>query len=308
MRAVAVSSFGGPEAVTVVEVPRAEPGPGQVRIRVQAAPVHPVDLGTRSGAFAALLPEQPRYFLGWDLAGTVDVVGEGVTGFAFGQPVVGLSDWFATLVGTQAEYVVLDASAIAHAPHQATAMAAATLPLNALTASQALDLLDLGTGRSVAITGAAGAVGGYAVELAVHRGLQVYGIAGAQDEGFITALGATFVPRTEDPAATLRAAAPAGVDGVLDTALVGAPVLGAVKDGGAFVNVYAPLAPESERGISVNSVFVKSDGTRLAELVQLVDKGALTLRVAQTYPFEEAARAHEALAKGGVRGRLVLVP
>jgi NADPH:quinone reductase-like Zn-dependent oxidoreductase len=308
LRAVAVSSFGDPEVLAVIDVATPEPAAGQVRIRVQAAPVHPVDLGTRAGAFAALLPEKPEYFLGWDLAGTIDTVGEGVTGFAPGQAVVGLSDWFGTLVGTQAEYVVLNASAVAPAPTNATPVEAATLPLNALTAAQALDLLNLNAGQSVAITGAAGAVGGYAVELALHRGLKVYAISGAQDEQFLTNLGATFVPRSEDPAAAVRAFVPEGVDGVLDTALVGGPVLGAVKEGGSFVNVYAPLAPEAERDITIGSVFVQSNGAQLAELVGLVEQGKLSLRVAQTFSFAEAAQAHEVLGKGGVRGRIVLVP
>jgi NADPH:quinone reductase-like Zn-dependent oxidoreductase len=308
VRAVAVSSFGDPEVLAVIDVPQPEPGAGQVRIRVQAAPVHPVDLGTRAGAFAALLPEQPRYFLGWDLAGTVDAVGEGVREFTPGQAVIGLSDWFASLVGTQAEYVVLNASAVALAPTNAAPAEAATIPLNALTAAQALDLLKLSAGQSVAITGAAGAVGGYAVELAVQRGLRVYAIAGQQDEAFLTGLGATFIARSDDPAAAVRAVLPEGVDGLFDTALVGAPALGAVRDGGSFVNVYAPLAPEAERDIAVAGVFVQSNGAQLAELVKLAEQGKLSLRVAQTYPFEEAARAHEALAKGGVRGRLVLVP
>lgn len=95
---------------------------------------------------------------------------------------------------------------------------------------------------------------------------------------------------------------------MLDPALVGGPVLGAVKDGGSFVNVYPPLAPEAERGITVGSVAVQSNGAQLAELAGLVEQGRLSLRVAQTFPFEEAARAHEVLGKGGVRGRLVLVP
>lgn len=308
MRAVAVSSFGAPEALTVLNVPQPEPGAGEVRIRVAAAAVHPVDLGTRGGAFAALMPERRYHILGWDLAGTVDAVGAGVTDFVPGDAVVGLSDWFANLVGTQAEYVVLAAGAVAPAPANASPVEAATLPLNGQTAAQALDLLRLSEGQTLAVTGAAGAVGGYAVELAVHRGLRVLAISGAQDEQFVTGLGATFVPRSDDPSAAVRAVVPDGVDGLLDAALVGAPALGAVRDGGTFVNVYGPLAPAPVRGIQVDSVAVRSDGTQLRELVTLVEEGRLTLRVARTYPFGEAGQAHETLTQGGIRGRLVLVP
>lgn len=312
MRAVAVSSFGGPGVLSVIEVPVPEPGDGQVRVRVQAAPVHPADLAARSGAFAALLPERPYYVLGWDVAGTVDALGAGVRAFAPGDAVIGLSDWLVTQAGTQAEFVVLDASALAPTPSGVSPVEAATLPANAQTAVQALDALGLGEGESLAITGAAGAVGGYAAELARRRGIRVVGIGAERDEEFIAGLGATFVARSDDPAGdpagTLRAVAPSGVDGLLDAAVVGVPALGAVRDGGVFVSVVPPAAPAAERGIRVSSIGVRSCGSQLRELVALVEGGLLTLRVAQTLPLEEVARAHTMLAEGGVRGRLVLVP
>ena len=308
MRAVAVSSFGGPGVLSVIEVPVPEPGDGQVRVRVQAAPVHPADLAARSGAFAALLPERPYYVLGWDVAGTVDALGAGVRAFAPGDAVIGLSDWLVTQAGTQAEFVVLDASALAPAPSGVSPVEAATLPANAQTAVQALDALGLGEGESLAVTGAAGAVGGYAVELARRRGIRVVGIGAKRDEEFIAGLGAMFVARSDDPAGALRAVAPGGVDGLLDAAVVGVPALGAVRDGGVFVSVVPPAAPAAERGIRVSSIGVRSCGSQLRELVALVEGGLLTLRVAQTLPLEEVARAHTMLAEGGVRGRLVLVP
>ena len=307
MRAVAVSSFGGPGVLSVIEVPVPEPGDGQVRVRVQAAPVHPADLAARSGAFAAL-PERPYYVLGWDVAGTVDALGAGVRAFAPGDAVIGLSDWLVTQAGTQAEFVVLDASALAPAPSGGSPVEAATLPANAQTAVQALDALGLGEGESLAVTGAAGAVGGYAAELARRRGIRVVGIGAKRDEEFIAGLGATFVARSDDPAGALRAVAPGGVDGLLDAAVVGVPALGAVRDGGVFVSVVPPAAPAAERGIRVSSIGVRSCGSQLRELVALVEGGLLTLRVAQTLPLEEVARAHTMLAEGGVRGRLVLVP
>jgi NADPH:quinone reductase len=218
---------------------------------------------------AALLPSRPYHVLGWDVAGTVDAVGAG----AGIDPV-----------------------------------AASTLPVNALTALAALDRLDLREGQILAVTGAGGAVGGYAVELARHRGIQTVAFGAAQDELFLTGLGATFVPRGDDPASKLRSAAPDGADGLLDTAAIGAPVLGAVRDGGAFVAVLPPAAPPAERGIRVDTIGVHSDGAQLAELAQLVQHGQLTLRVAQTLPFTQAAHAHALFAKGGTRGRLVLTP
>lgn len=305
MQALTVSTFGGPEALEVVDLAVPEPGPGQVRIRVQAAAVHPVDLGVRAGFFAELLPRRSRYVLGWDLAGTVDASGPGVTSFRPGDAVVGMTDWLRTLRGTQAEFAVLDAAAIAAAPSGASPVEAATLPLNALTAAQALDLLPDGT-RTLAVVGAAGAVGAYAIELAIQRRLGVLGVADRKDEGFIRGLGATFVPRSADPAAAIRTKAGDPVDAVLDAAGLGREVLGAVRDGGGFVPTVPPATPPSERDIQVSGVQVVADGARLAELVALADAGTLTLRVAGTRPLAGAAEAHAHMERGGVRGRLVL--
>jgi NADPH:quinone reductase-like Zn-dependent oxidoreductase len=308
MRAVAFTAFGGPEVLTLVDLPTPEPGPGQVRLRVRAAAVHPGDLAARAGAFGPLLPPGPTYVPGWDLAGAVDATGPGVTGLTEGQPVVAVSDWLATRAGTHAEYVVLDAAAVVPAPAGASVEEAAALPVNAQTAAQALDLLDLAAGQTLAVTGAGGAVGGYAVELGRHRGLRVVGLGSARDETFVTGRGAAFVARGDDPAGALRALLPGGADGLLDAAVLGAPALAAVRDGGAYVGVLPPALPAAERGVRVHAVGVRSDGAQLRELVGLAERGVLTSRVAGTFPLDGAAEAHRAMAGGGVRGRLLLVP
>jgi NADPH2:quinone reductase len=307
MQAVTISTFGGADVLRVADVAVPEPGRGQVRVKVRAAAVHPVDLAIRAGAFAELLPGQPRYVLGWDLAGTVDAVGAEVAAFHPGDAVVGLSVWFGSLAGTQAEFVVLDAAGVAAAPEGVSWAEAATLPLNALAAVQALNLMPQGT-RSVAITGAAGAVGGFAAELAVQRGQSVYAVASAQDEAFVRGVSAVFVPRSADPAGAIRAAADGPVDAVLDTAGIGGAALGAVRDGGTFVTTIPPTAPPAERDIRVAALQVEANGDQLGELAALAEQGKLTLRVAQTYPLQDAALAHARLEKGGVRGRLVLAP
>jgi len=308
MRAVAFSTFGGPEVLSVVDVPLPEPRDGEVRIRVRAAPVQPADLAARSGAFGPMLPTGPTYVPGWDVAGVVDAVGPGVRDLTPGQPVLGLSDWLVTRVGTHAEFVVLPGSALAPPPAGTTPTEAATLPANALTAAQALDLLGLTEGQTLAVTGAGGAVGGYAVELARLRGLRVLAIGAAQDETFLTARDAIFVPRGDEPARAVRAVTPDGVDGLLDAAVLGAGVLGAVRDGGGYVGVVAPAAPPAERQVRVKVVGLRSDGGRLRELVRLVEQGRLTPRVADVLPFAQAAEAHARFARGGLRGRVVLVP
>jgi len=267
-----------------------------------------VDVATRAGALAAFLPELPQYPLGWDVSGTVDAVGEGVQDLSPGQSVIGLSDWFGTLAGTQAEYVVLNATAVTTAPAGFSPAEAATLPLNGLTALQALALLGLSEGQSLVVTGAAGAVGGYALQLAARHGLNVYGVAGPEDRAFVTAAGAAFIARTDTLGEAVRELVPGGVDGLLDTAVIGAPALAAVRNGGAYTGVFGPAAPESERGVRVDAVSVQSNADQLAELTFLAESGALTLRVARTLGFDQAEQAHTLLAKGGTRGRIVLVP
>jgi NADPH2:quinone reductase len=312
MRAVLARGFGGVEVLQVAEVAVPAAGPGQVRIRVEAATVNPVDLATRSGALtgAGLLPARDLVGLGWDVAGVVAEVGEGVSGFATGDRVVGLSDRLDVTLGTHADQVVLDATAVAHAPAGVSAAAAATLPLNGLTAVQALDRLGLGEGQSVLVTGAAGAVGGFAVQLAAERGLRVMAVAGQDDEELVRAMGAEwFVPRSAARLGTaVRELVPGGADGAVDAAVLGAVALDAVRGGGAFAALVAGGAPAPLRGTNVFHTWIRADGARLADLVALVETGRLTLRVAGTLPLEQVAAAHERVAKGGLRGRVVLVP
>jgi NADPH:quinone reductase-like Zn-dependent oxidoreductase len=304
MRAVVVRRFGELE---VVSVPVPSPGPGQVRIRVAAAAVNPVDLATRSGALSAagVLPPREVLGLGWDVAGSIDDAGD--TGFRVGDAVIGLRDRIATPLGTYAEQIVLDAAAVAPAPAGVSPLEAATLPLNALTAAQALDLVE--TTGTVLVTGAAGAVGGYAVALAHARKLRVVAVASEADEPEVRAFGADeFVPRGPALADRVRTVVPGGVDAALDTALLGLDALDAVRGGGEFVAFAAGAAPIPLRGIRVRNVWIRADGERLGELARLAENGTLPLRVAGVLPLTEAAAAHERLAAGALRGRLVLVP
>ncbi|MER7341527.1 NADP-dependent oxidoreductase [Streptomyces sp. NPDC000075] len=296
MRAVVVDGFGGPEQVRVAEVEVPRPGAGQVRVRVRAAGVNPVDGAVRAGVFGGA---GQRIGLGWDVAGEIDEVGQGVEGWTPGRRVVGLHYGTVKPLGTHAEYAVLDASAVAAAPESVEAAVAAALPLSGLTAARALALLGLAEGDSVLITGAAGSVGGIAVQLAARAGLTVTALAGEGDEELVRSLGAKeFLPRGSAPAEP--------VDGVLDAAVLGAAALGFVRDGGAYVGLIPGAAPAAERGVRVVEQEVAADGAELARLVGLVDAGALTLRVARNFDLADAAAAHEALATPGTRGRVVL--
>ncbi|MFD9636581.1 NADP-dependent oxidoreductase [Streptomyces violascens] len=306
MKAVIVRSFGGPEVLEVAEVPVPEPGTGQVRIRVAAAAVNPVDVQTRSGALTAggLLPAREAVGIGWDVAGTTDALGPEVAGFRRGDAVIGLSDRLALPLKAQAEYVVLDADAVAAVPAGTDLVAAAALPLGGLTAAQALDIAAAKPGDTLLVTGAAGAVGGYTVQLAALTGVRVIAVAGADDEELVRDLGAEFfVPRTANLPAAVRDLVPGGVHTAVDAASVGMLALDAVRGGGSLVSVLGN-APTPLRGIRVGNVWVRADGPRLAELAA----AGLRPRVADVLPLDRVAEAHHRLAAGGLRGRLVLVP
>lgn len=309
MRAVVIRAFGGSEVLEIADVAVPEVGPRQARIRVEAATVNPVDLATRAWALteAGLLPAREAIGIGWDVAGVVEATGEDVTGFRPGDRVIGMSDRLDVPLGTQADCAVLDADALAHA--DIAPLEAATLPLNGLTAAQALDELALDAGQTLLVTGAAGAVGGFAVELAKASGLRVVATAGAPDEALVRKLGADlFVPRGARLGEAVRALVPGGVDAAIDAAAIGAEALDAVRSGGSFAALVGGAEPRPLRGTRVFNHWIRADGKRLAELVALAKSGAITLRVAEALPLDQVAEAHDRLARGGIRGRLVLEP
>jgi NADPH:quinone reductase len=309
MRAVGFTDFGDPSVLRIVTVPIPSPGPGQLRVKVTAATVNPTDIGFRLGG--RRLPDGlvPPYIAGMDLAGVIDAVGPEVSGWHAGDRVMAAVSPWVPGGGAQAEYVLVSEDQLARVPDGMSLEAAATLPMNAMTVRTALDMLGLAPGQTLAVTGSAGAVGQYAIQLGVHDGLTVIGDAKPEDEALIRSFGAAHVvARGDAMAAAVRALYPSGVDAVLDAALLGPAVLPAIRDGGQLMCV-RPFQGETERDITVSLVLVGNhlhEGTRLAELADLAAKGVITLRIADLIPAENAAEAHRRLEAGGVRGRLVL--
>jgi NADPH2:quinone reductase len=313
MRVVGVSGeggYGGPEALRVFELPDRHAGAGEVRIRVHAAAVNPTDTFTRNGSRHEMLKAlDPPYVAGMDVAGIIDEVGPGTeTALAVGDRVM------AIVVpqgqhGGYSDSIVLPARSVAAAPQGATLAAASTLPMNGLTARKALDMLAVPAGGTIAVTGAAGAFGGYVVQLAKADGLRVVADASEADEELVRQLGADVVVRRgDDIAANVRAVVPDGVDAVADGAIQHGLVLGAVRDGGGVASV-RPFVGDTERGITVHGVWVREymlEQEKLDQLRQQVEDGTVTLRVAATYPPEQAADAQARLERGGTRGRLVI--
>ena len=300
MQAIVVTRYGGPEVLAAIERPTPRPGRGQVVITVAAAAVNPVDHAIRAGYLDHFVAGRLPVGLGWDVAGRIEAVGEGVDDVIVGQPVIGLLDDVLAPAAAYATHALIDRAALTPVPEGTDLVAAATLPLNALTADQALDLLALAPGQSLLVTGAGGGLGEYTVALGAARGLKVIGLGRPRDEDDVLAAGAARFVRDVaelDP-----------VDGVLDAAQLGPGALARVRDGGTFIAVNDPAQPAPERDVRVTTVHVRADGARLARLWREVEAGRLRLRVAATYPLAEAGAAQERLAAGGVRGRLVLLP
>ena len=311
MKVVGVVEYGGPEALRIFEVPEPHAGPGQVRIRVGAATVNPADTAVRNGARAEAQKEfSPPYVPGMEAAGLLDEIGEGVTtDLVIGEQVMAIVVPRGSH-GAYAEQVVVPIESVARVPAGTSLVEAATLPMNGLTARLALDLLALRPGQTLAVTGAAGAFGGYVVQLANSEGLRVIADASPIDTALVRALGADeVVDRGDDVADRVRAIVPDGVDGLADGALLHAKALPAVRDGGAMATVRT-FSDETERGIMIHPVWVREYAREQAKLDQLrrqVAAGVLTLRVARTFTPENAGEAHRILEAGGTRGRLVIV-
>jgi NADPH2:quinone reductase len=310
MRAVGVNVHGGPEALEVVELPEVNAGPGEVRIQIYAAAVNPTDTMARNGSRAEQQKlDPPPYVPGMDAAGIVDQVGEGVsTGVKVGDAVMAMVVPKASH-GAYREQIVLAARAVLPAPAGTTHIEACTLPMNGLTARLSLDLLGLSPGQTLAVTGAAGAYGGYVIQIAKAEGLTVIADASEADQGLVKSLGADIVVRRgDDVAAQIRKHYPDGVDGLADGAVQKELVIPAVRDGGAFTSVRG-FEGEAQRRIAFSNTWVRTyDGEyeKLDRLRQQVEAGAITLRVADTYPPERAGEAHRRLEAGGTRGRLVI--
>ncbi|BCJ31192.1 NADP-dependent oxidoreductase [Actinocatenispora sera] len=310
MKVVGVTEFGGPEQLRSLDVPEPHAGPGQVRIRVAAAAVNPTDAGLRAGGHRARLTAQdPPYVPGMDAAGTIDEVGADVTGRAVGEQVMAIAVPTSPTKGAYTELLVVPAAQAVPVPAGLSLVEAATVPMNGLTTVLALDALALRPGDTLAVTGAAGAVGGYAIQLGRERGLRVLADAAPADRKLITALGAdVVVDRGEDVAQRFRNEAPDGVPGLIDAAVLDELIVPAVADGGGIASLRY-WEGEPGRGITVHRIRVAAAAHRtdvLDGLRRAAEAGVLTARVADTYPADRAADAHRRLAAGGTRGRLVL--
>jgi NADPH:quinone reductase-like Zn-dependent oxidoreductase len=298
MKAVRFERFGGPEVLEIVDLPDPHPGPGQVRIAVRAAGVNASDWKKREGLMDPDLPQT----LGYEAAGIVDELGDGVTGVALGDRVFGLSPDGAA----QAELAVLSWSA--PIPASLDFAAAAALPAAVETATRALDQLGVQSGSRLLVNGASGSVGSAAVQLAVARGARVIGTASPANHDYLRSLGAEPVAYGEGLTERVRALASSGVDLALDVAGSGVlPELIELAGGPEHVLTVADFAGAQKYGVR----FSRGDSGRalhaLDDIGALIEAGRFSLPVGQTFPLAEVAEAQRVSEHGHVRGKLVLL-
>ncbi len=298
MKAARFSQFGGPEVLEIVDLPDPHPGPGQVRIAVRAAGVNPSDTKKRKGLMDQELPQT----MGYEAAGIVDELGEGVADVAAGDRVFG----FSADGAAQAELAVL--SYYAPLPPSLGFAGAAALPAAVETASRALGQLGVANGSTLLINGASGSVGSAAVQLAVVRGARVIGTASPANHEYLRSLGAEPLTYGEGLAGRVRALAPDGVDLALDVAGSGVlPELIELAGSPEHVVTIADFEGAQEHGVR----FSRGDAGRavhaLAGIGELIESGRFSIPVAQTFPLAKVAEAHRCSENGHVRGKLVLL-
>jgi NADPH:quinone reductase len=298
MKALTLTSFGGIDALELADVPEPTPAPGEVAVRVRAVGLGPWDLAATEGAFAGVggstaFPQVQ----GWDFAGETDD-GRRVFGFV-AQP------WMGT--GSLAERVVVPSGLPAELPQELGWAEGGAFPVCALTACLLVEGAGVSDGDVVLITGAAGMVGGYAVELARAQGARVIGGVRDSDADEARRLGVEMTVGTGDGMAEqVHGLNAGGADACLDTLGLGAPALECVGDGGRFLTTVPGAVPEAARGVAPQAVQVQPDAPSLAELAGRAARGELTVRVAETLPWEEYRRGYELLSRGGLHGKVVL--
>jgi NADPH:quinone reductase-like Zn-dependent oxidoreductase len=304
-RAVRFDEYGGIDVLWVVDVDPPLPGPGELLVRVRAAGINPGESKIRQGLLHERWPSTFPSGQGSDLAGVVEQVGDGVDGFAVGDEVIGFTDNRAS----QAELVVVDAGNVTRRPPNVPWEVAGALFVAGSTAWAAVRAVAAGSGDTVVVSGAAGGVGSLTVQLAVHAGATVIGLAGEANHDWLREHGVIPVTYGDGVADRVRAAAPGGVDAFIDLA------------GGGYVELALQLGVKPERIDTVvdfgavQTHGVKSEGSAfgasadvLAELAGLIAEGTLEVPIAAVYPLDQVRDAYAELEKGHTRGKIVLTP
>ncbi|MEU0070998.1 NADP-dependent oxidoreductase [Streptomyces sp. NPDC006332] len=299
MKAIQYEEYGGPEVLRLAEREEPHAGPGQIRLKVKAVAVNPFDSKLRRGYMQQFIPVSFPHIPGTEGAGVVDEVGEGVTGASVGDEVLGY-----IVSGSYAEYALAEDFALK--PAGLGWETAAALPVAARTSRHVLDTLKVTDGDTLLVHGASGVVASVGVQLAVARGATVIGTAAGNNHDYLRSLGAIPVTYGDGLADRVREAAPQGVDAVYDAAGNGVLELSIELVGGATDRV-ATIADFGAPKLGVAMVGTDDPfGTELAEYARLAAEGGLNVRIAQSFPLTDAAKAQELSESGHPRGKLLL--
>jgi NADPH:quinone reductase-like Zn-dependent oxidoreductase len=307
MRTIRQETLGGPDVLQLIETDIPEPGPTEILVQVKAAGVNPTDWQIREAGYWLT----PPFTVGWDVSGVVAAVAPGVNRFEVGDEVYGMPG-FPALPGGYAEYVAASARHFALKPNKLDHVQAAAVPLAALTAWQSLvDTAQLQPGQRVLVHAAAGGVGHLAVQIAKAFGAYVIGTASAGKHKMLQELGADELIdyRTTDFSEVVS-----DVDVVLDT--VGGDYedrsLHTLRPGGLLIGLTNPFlrdqvaAKAQAAGARGTTLMVAPDHVALERIAELVDAGKVRPLVTETFPLEDAAKAHEFGEQGRTTGKIVL--
>lgn len=301
MQAIQLQNYGGPDVLVLQQAPRPEPNADQVLIRLKAAGVNPADWKMRAGLYKQFMQLNFPWTPGLDGSGIVEAVGSNVTALKEGDEVYGI------VSGGYAEYALALASDVQPKPASLTFEQAAALPVGALTAWGAvIDTANVEAGQRVLVHGAAGGVGGYAVQLARWKGAQVTGTASAKNLKYVRSLGAEDVI---DYNTTRFETVLHDLDVVIDT--VGGDLLErsfqVLRPGGVFVTVAARLPEDVGKAQNIRAVNAgRASSDKLKQISELVEAKQLRPEVGEVFPFAEARQAQELSQTGHGRGRILL--
>lgn len=312
MKALAIDEFGGPEKMQLRDFPLPEAKSGELRIKINASALNPVDWKIREGYLKDAFPHHFPVILGWDCAGVVDQVGDGVEEFKEGDPVLAYCRKEQVGAGTFASHIVVQPQHCAHRPDNLPEPQAAALPLAGLTAWQALfDAGKLQAGETVLVHAAAGGVGHLAVQLAKNAGARVIGTASQKNHDFLKSLGVDHPVdySAGDMKQQVLDIAGNGVDFVFDC--IGGPALdespALLNDNGRIITItgFDRVEDYKAQGVNMDWVFVAPNSEELTKLAELASQNKLKIEVANSFPIDSFKEAFVTLEDGHVRGKLV---
>lgn len=301
-KAALYREYGDSSVLEIADVPMPEPGPGMVRVKVAYSSVNPVDSKFRAGTLSGGTPIAGPTITGMDLAGTVDAIGEHVTGRAVGDRVAGLAPG-----GAVTEYAVTYAAALVEVPENVDLKVAATIGVGGTTAVRALGLAGVGEGQLIFVDGATGGVGTFLTQLAIARGAQVIGTASAANQEHLASLGATPIDYAGDWETAAREAAGGRTFDAAFDLVTGGKAEALRRLVGADDKVITLVDPEvGQRGGIIVTGTEPGFENALQEVIDAVAAGKVTVPIAQTFPLSETAQAQDLSAAGHVRGKLVI--